>query len=138
MTALTYDDEHELYRLIRAAVMGTSPLQAVDPEKLSALVSWGRPNPRRIPTVRRTGSEGKRRPRDPPDVMAQARMRRLLGELEERKPKAAAFVRGAAFGVRQSTTAETLRRMGVKFDQREIPGLVEQGQAWLWERWGGT
>lgn len=133
--ALDYDQVAELYRAIRAAKVDGTGVRAVDPERLSAFVSWGRPNPRRVPTVRRTGHEGKRPAPDVPDVMARVRMRRLLGELEQRMPVTAAFVVGAAFGIPQRVTANLVRRHGQPFNQSQARAMVEQGQDWLAERW---
>jgi hypothetical protein len=133
---MTRTDEAMLNAAIVAAVAGRHPLRAVDPERLSALVSWGRPNPRKTLTVRRTGHEGRRLAPDPPDILARIRLRRLLGELEDAMPVAAALTVGAAFGVRQTSTADDLRRQGHHFDQRAIPALIDLGRAWLWERWG--
>jgi hypothetical protein len=149
---LTYEQVAELYRAIRAAKVPTDGVRAIDPERLSAFVSWGRATPGRTPSVRRTGSEGRRPLPELPDVMARLRMQRLLGEMEEHEPVMAAFVVGAAFGVSQRITGERLRERApahvvvdkprrpgekeqIRFNQSLIPSLIEQGQLWLWQRW---
>lgn len=116
---------------IRQAIMGDPGLRAVDPERLSARVSWERPNPRRTPTVRRTGHEGSPERRDPLDAVARGRMRALIHELPELMRAATV---GVAFGVRRSVLAEELRSRGMRFRNGTLDDLAAQGRAMLASR----
>ena len=80
----------DVVRAICDCLEHVATVRAVDPERLASRVSWERPNPRRIVTVRSTGSPGSPECHDPLDAVARGRMRALLEELKAEDPLMAA------------------------------------------------
>jgi hypothetical protein len=128
---MTDPDYTDVDRAIRWAVSGASGLRAVDPERLASRVSWDRPNPRRIPTVRKTGHEGSPARYDPLDAVARGRMRALLAELGDVRE---ALVVGAAFGVSQRGVLRWLRCRGLSVSNDAVGPLTEGARQTLVRR----
>jgi hypothetical protein len=69
-------------RAIVRTVSHGEGVRAFDPTAASLARTVERPNPRRIPTVRRTGSEGHAEAKDPLAAVQRGRMGRILDGLE--------------------------------------------------------
>jgi hypothetical protein len=103
---------HDVDAAIRDCLEHVETIRAVDPERLAAQVSWDKPNPRRTPTVRKTGHEGSLPRRDPLAAVARGRMRALLEELKADQPLMAACAVAAAQGWTRRLERDLGRRHG--------------------------